>query len=103
LAAAAATGGAFTQSVLPGNISFSYGASTSAASGAAGDMGLGGADIYWATTEDLAGRAKLGANLLLDLADNTAAYGVVAVVGDETMSYSTTPDQNRVRAPTVAA
>jgi len=87
LAAVAATGGAFAQSVLTGDFSFGYSSSTSAASGTANGMGMGDADIYWATTEDLEGGGKLGVNLALDLSNNTAAYGQAAVVGDETMSY----------------
>jgi len=88
LAAVAATGGAFAQSVLTGDFSFGYSSSTSNASGTANGMGMGDADIYWATTEDLEGGGKLGVNLALDLSNNTAAYGQAAVVGDETMSYT---------------
>jgi len=88
LAAVAATGGAFAQSVLTGDFSFGYSSSTSAASGTANGMGMGDADIYWATSEDLEGGGKLGVNLALDLSNNTAAYGQAAVVGDETMSYT---------------
>jgi len=90
LAAVAATGGAFAQSVLTGDFSFGYSSTTSAASGTSGGMGMGDADIYWSSSETLDGGGKLGVNLALDLSNNTSAYGASAFVGDETMSYSTT-------------
>ena len=88
LAAVAATGGAFAQSVITGDFSFGYSSSTSAASGTAGGMGMGDADIYWSSSETLDGGAKIAVDLSLDLSNNTSAYGQAAVVGNETISYT---------------
>ena len=88
MAAVAATGATFAQSVLTGDAGFGYASSTSAASGTANGMGLTDADIYWATSEDLDGGGKLVVNLALDLSAASAAYGAGAIVGDQTLSYT---------------
>ena len=84
----AATGGAFAQSVLTGDFGFGYASSTSAASGTANGMGVTDADIYWAASEALDGGAKIGVNLALDLSAASTAYGAGAIVGDQTMTYT---------------
>jgi len=85
LAAVAATGATFAQSVLTGDAGFGYASSTSAASGTANGMGLTDADIYLAATEDVEGLGKVGVNLAIDAGNVTAAYGQSVVVGDQTM------------------
>ena len=84
----AATGGAFAQSVLTGDFGFGYASSTSAASGTANGMGITDADIYWASSEELDGGAKIGVNMALDLSAASTAYGAAAGVGDRTLSYT---------------
>lgn len=84
----AATGATFAQSVLTGDAGFGYASSTSAASGTANGMSLTDADIYWASSEDLDGGGKLVVNLALDLSAASAAYGAGAIVGDQTLSYT---------------
>jgi len=86
LAAVAATGGAFADSVLTGDFSFGYSSKT-ANNINSGGMGMGDADIYWATTETLDGGDKVGVNLAIDMGNNTSAYGQAVVVGDETGFY----------------
>ena len=88
LAAVAATGGAFAQSVLTGDFGFGYGSSTSAASGTANGMGLTDADIYLAATEDIEGLGKLSVNLAIDAGNVAAAYGQAVYVGDQVMALT---------------
>ena len=96
LAAVAVTGGAFAQATITGDFSFGYSSASTAPvsskslpGGTSGGMGMGDADVYFAATEALDGGTTIGVNLALDLANNTAAYGQAAVVGDETMFIKT--------------
>ena len=86
LAAVAATGGAFAQATLTGDVAYGFTSSTAANSTVSG-FGLEAADLYFNISEDIEGVGKFAANINIDAAESGRGSGVQS--GDIQMSLTT--------------